>query len=1159
MKNFLSKTNSCTGQTFSTQSSPRIKRDSCDPLTVLRSCVLTVFLFFSLLLSPFSSSAQDVYWGGNHSYTTNTTFNGNAIMVGINAQWATIDVAANVTVTVKGYVLAYSGNSSSYTMTLTKTGDGTLIIESGVNYGSGCGYFQMNANKGLLQIGNGTKDFGTTNHGLTINSGGYFRIKPNQNTTLYYNLTGSGTFQYEGASNKTLTLVNDYTFSGTTEIMSGGVLNMGNGGGGGSVAGSIVNKGTLIFNHSTNKEFAINISGTGGVEKKGSTTLTLSRNLTYTGPTTVNAGVLQVGYSNSQLTFISNMASDIEVKSGAKLHFATANSDLINLFEKNLTGDGTVQVNCPNLNLSGVKIWVAKINVLSGCTLKISGNSTADITSDINNEGTLSFERTSPVSYTGVISGPSWSIVNKVGSGNLFLDNSNNTSTGTFYCKEGYLYFSGKWAGPFVKEAASTLMVSGNPSIGGKLTMLGGETRMGIASKITVTGALEASGNNILYITTVGPSTSSSYTLLTASSGVSINNFSVTGTNYSLSATPTTLSLVFVPVTGISNVPSTATATVPLTLNGLVVPENATNKSITWSVEAAGSTGATISGNTLYTTASGTMVVKATIYYGSSPNLHYQTSFNITVSKNSQNAPPIPTQYSSNSTSITLNTISGCEYNRDGGAWQSSPTFSGLTPSTKYTFTQRYAETPSQNASAPSPAAQFTTPSPEYTPIQGIYNVPATAIAGTPLTLTGDVVPDNATNQAMIWSIANAGTTGATIEGTNVLHAKGAGTVTVKVTIINGLTPTSPFEKNFDIEVSADPNFVSATDIINLPTTIPAGGPFKLTGTVVPNNATNQTITWSILNAGGTGAAITGGDSFFASSGGNVMILATIKDGKLFGEPLTKGFNVTVSPFVPATNIINLPTSAPKGVPIELTATITPSNASDQTIEWKVVYAGETGATITGNQFLATGGNFAIVSATIKNGSAVGVPLTKETTINITPFISVTDIVDVPTKVNVGTPLTLSGTILPENASDKRIVWSVTYAGLTGATITENVLTVAATGTLVVRATIENGKNIGESFTKEFTMNATVGITSAELNNQIVVYPNPTSGKLTMDNGQLTIKSIEIFDVYGRNVTPHTSYLTPLTSYDLTVFPAGIYFLKITTENGIVTKKVLKH
>jgi len=74
-------------------------------------------------------------------------------------------------------------------------------------------------------------------------------------------------------------------------------------------------------------------------------------------------------------------------------------------------------------------------------------------------------------------------------------------------------------------------------------------------------------------------------------------------------------------------------------------------------------------------------------------------------------------------------------------------------------------------------------------------------------------------------------------------------------------------------------------------------------------------------------------------------------------------------------------------------------------------------------------------------------------------------------------------------------------------------------------------------------------ITNDEL--QIAVYPNPTTGQLTMDNGQLTINGVELFDVYGRKLF--------LRSYDLTDFPAGVYFLKITTENGIITKKIIKN
>ena len=52
-----------------------------------------------------------------------------------------------------------------------------------------------------------------------------------------------------------------------------------------------------------------------------------------------------------------------------------------------------------------------------------------------------------------------------------------------------------------------------------------------------------------------------------------------------------------------------------------------------------------------------------------------------------------------------------------------------------------------------------------FYPVENITGVPATATAGTQRTLTGTVSPTYATNRTIVWSIQNAGTTGATING----------------------------------------------------------------------------------------------------------------------------------------------------------------------------------------------------------------------------------------------------------------------------------------------------------------------------------------------------------------------------------------------------------
>jgi len=86
----------------------------------------------------------------------------------------------------------------------------------------------------------------------------------------------------------------------------------------------------------------------------------------------------------------------------------------------------------------------------------------------------------------------------------------------------------------------------------------------------------------------------------------------------------------FVEVTSITGVALTANVGEALALTGTVNPSNATNKTIVWTVKDAGTTGATISGNTLNTTSDGTVTVIATITNGKI-NGNYEDYFPIEV------------------------------------------------------------------------------------------------------------------------------------------------------------------------------------------------------------------------------------------------------------------------------------------------------------------------------------------------------------------------------------------------------------------------------------------------------------------------------------------------------------------------------------------------
>ena len=69
----------------------------------------------------------------------------------------------------------------------------------------------------------------------------------------------------------------------------------------------------------------------------------------------------------------------------------------------------------------------------------------------------------------------------------------------------------------------------------------------------------------------------------------------------------------YIPVIDVCDIPLEMTAGVPLPLNGTVVPPDATNKDVNWSVKDAGATGAYIEGGVLYTAAAGTVTVTAAV------------------------------------------------------------------------------------------------------------------------------------------------------------------------------------------------------------------------------------------------------------------------------------------------------------------------------------------------------------------------------------------------------------------------------------------------------------------------------------------------------------------------------------------------------------------
>ena len=187
----------------------------------------------------------------------------------------------------------------------------------------------------------------------------------------------------------------------------------------------------------------------------------------------------------------------------------------------------------------------------------------------------------------------------------------------------------------------------------------------GTALTLTGTVVPATATNKTIAWTVKSPATGVTITgnVLTAASAgtvvvtATIVNGTARGTNYTKDFNITIAA--FVPVTGITGVPTTGTAGVNLSLTGTVAPAAATNKTITWTVKSAGTTGAVIAAgtNVLETTAAGTVTVTAAIPNGTAAGTNYTQDFTITigVSGGTPTATPAGGVYTS-ARSVTLST-----------------------------------------------------------------------------------------------------------------------------------------------------------------------------------------------------------------------------------------------------------------------------------------------------------------------------------------------------------------------------------------------------------------------------------------------------------------------------------------------------------------------
>ena len=112
--------------------------------------------------------------------------------------------------------------------------------------------------------------------------------------------------------------------------------------------------------------------------------------------------------------------------------------------------------------------------------------------------------------------------------------------------------------------------------------------------------------------------------------------------------------------------------------------------------------------------------------------------------------------------------------------------------------------------------------------------------------------------------------------------------------------------------------------------------------------------------------------------------------------------------------------------------------------------------------------------------------------------------------------------------------------------------------TMTMTATDSAGNEDTCTFT--VTVDEILGVGDNDFSNNILLYPNPTTGTLTLLNKTTTqLNNAVITDVKGRIIK--TIDLTTAgieTNFSLESLATGMYFVKINAENNSIVKRIVK-
>ena len=469
------------------------------------------------------------------------------------------------------------------------------------------------------------------------------------------------------------------------------------------------------------------------------------------------------------------------------------------------------------------------------------------------------------------------------------------------------------------------------------------------------------------------------------------------------------------------------------TLQATILPEDANNKTLSWS--SSSPTIATVDENGMITAiAAGTATITATATDESGITATCKVTVlqhveSVTLSRTSGS------MYVGEAKSLTATVLPENASNKNV-VWSSTNEAvatvdqTGLVSAHKAGQTQIVATTEEGGLTA---ACDVTVN--QYVTEIALDAVTATLYTNETLQLNATVAPNDATNKSVAWTSSNP--TVASVDQNGLVTALSAGSAMITVAAQDG----SGIENSCAVTVKQR---VESVSLDQTAVSLMAGNTQQLTATVLPTSASNKNVVWSSSDS--AIASVSQSGLVTAHKAGSAQITVTTEDGGY-----TASCVVSVGQYVSQIALDATTATLYTNETLQLNATVTPNDATNKSVAW--TSSNPTVASVDQNGLvtaLSTG------SATITVAAQDGSGIENSCVVTVKQHVESVSLDQTSTLLFVGETQQLMATISPADATNKNVVWSSSDSAI--ASVSQSgVVTANGIGSAQITATTEDG------------------------------------------------------------------------------------------------------